>query len=79
MQVEIFDKDLLDKDDLIGRVDIPLLPLFKKGVRDGWVPVKYGAVTALHIAASPFSHEPVLAGVCECVFTSESVISCAEP
>lgn len=39
-QVEIFDKDMLDKDDLIGRVDIPLLPLFKKGVRDGWVPIK---------------------------------------
>ncbi len=43
LQVEIFDKDLLDKDDLIGRVDIPLLPLFKKGVRDGWVPIKCGA------------------------------------
>lgn len=40
LKVEIFDKDLLDKDDLIGRVDIPLLPLFKKGVRDGWVPIK---------------------------------------
>lgn len=39
--MEIFDKDLLDKDDLIGRVDIPLLPLYKKGVRDGWVPIKY--------------------------------------
>jgi hypothetical protein len=40
LKVELFDKDLVDKDDLIGRVDIPLLPLFKKGIRDGWVPVK---------------------------------------
>lgn len=40
LKVELFDKDLVDKDDFIGRVDIPLLPLFKKGIRDGWVPVK---------------------------------------
>ena len=47
-QVELFDKDLVDKDDLIGRVDIPLLPLFKKGIRDGWVPIKcVGRVTAV--------------------------------
>ncbi len=46
-QVEIFDKDLVDKDDLIGRVDIPLLPLYKKGVRDGWVPIKCVAIRDL--------------------------------
>lgn len=41
LQLEVFDKDLINADDLIGRTNISLLSVFKRGFKDGWVPIKY--------------------------------------
>jgi Ca2+-dependent lipid-binding protein len=37
--VECWDKDALSKDDLIGKTEMSLLPIFKKGFVDDWVPI----------------------------------------
>eukprot|EP00935_MAST-01C_sp_MAST-1C-sp1_P002790 g2790.t1 len=37
--VECWDKDALSKDDLIGKSEVSLLPIFKKGFVDEWVPI----------------------------------------
>lgn len=40
MKIEVFDKDLLGTDDLIGATTMSLLPVFKHGIRDGWITLK---------------------------------------
>lgn len=40
LRIEVFDADLIGKDDVIGAVTTSLLPVFKKGFRDHWFPLK---------------------------------------
>ena len=40
LMVECWDSDTLGKDDLIGKTEISLLPIFKNGVVDNWVPIQ---------------------------------------
>ena len=56
MIIDVYDEDMIGKDDLIGRAAVSLLPVFKKGFADQWIPIgtrdKWGKKVAageLHI------------------------------
>ncbi len=40
LKIEVFDHDLLTKDDLVGSNNLPLSTVFREGIRDGWVPIR---------------------------------------
>lgn len=39
LQLECYDEDTLQSDDLVGATTLSLLPIFKKGFMDEWVPI----------------------------------------
>jgi len=39
LMVECWDADALGKDDLIGKTEVSLLPIFKHGLVDNWIPI----------------------------------------
>ena len=39
MIIDVYDEDMIGKDDLIGRAAVSLLPVFKKGFADQWIPI----------------------------------------
>lgn len=56
MIIDVYDEDMIGSDDLIGRAAVSLLPVFKKGFADQWIPIgtrdKWGKKVAageLHI------------------------------
>lgn len=48
LEMEVYDEDTMDKDDLIGKANIPLLPVFKRGYVEAWVTIK--VPEPLHLA-----------------------------
>ena len=40
LKMEVYDHERIGPDKLIGSVSLPLLPVYRKGIKDGWIPVK---------------------------------------